>query len=339
MSHHLGGAVAWPLSVRAQQVGGEAAMLCADPINRENAFADIAEWHLGQRLIHRHRTMFGKWPRLFPPISFNEHILHRLIYDRDPRLKVICDKVALRQFVQEMVGSKHNVPLLGVYEHPKEIDWQTLTGKFVLKPSHVSGRYLIIDQPRGVINKDRVDRRSKVAEQWLSLDYFEATLEWGYRGIPRRLLVEPFLQSPSGTQALEIQIYTFAGRAALINLINGEKYTPNRRHAWFDATGRRIQVDAGRQVAMEYPTADITIKSDIMCSAVELAEFISADFSSLRVDLYLTGDGLKIGELTPYTYGGGTRWNPRTLDDTLGTLWKPDFDLSIIPSFTEQTAR
>ena len=77
--------------------------------------------------------------KTFPPISFNEHILHRLIYDRDPRLKVICDKVALRQFVQEMVGSKHNVPLLGVYEHPKEIDWQTLTGKFVLKPSHISG--------------------------------------------------------------------------------------------------------------------------------------------------------------------------------------------------------
>ena len=90
---------------------------------------------------------------------------------------------------------------------------------------------------------------------------------------------------------------------------------------------------------MGYPTADITIKSDIMCSAVELAEFISADFSSLRVDLYLTSDGLKIGELTPYTNGGGTRWNPRTLDDTLGMLWKPDFDLSIIPSFTEQTAR
>jgi hypothetical protein len=98
-------------------------------------------------------------------------------------------------------------------------------------------------------NKDEL---SKLAEQWLIHDYFDVSLEWGYRGIPRRLLVEPFLRSPSGTQALEIEIYTFAGRAALINLINGMKFTPDRTHDWFDATGRRIQVDMG------YPTAKIT---------------------------------------------------------------------------------
>jgi hypothetical protein len=288
-----------------------------------NALADVSQW----RLVFRHKVMFGTWPRLSPPISFNEHILHRIMYDRDPRLKVICDKIALRQFVQDMVGSKYNVPLLGVYEHPKEIDWQTLPEKFVLKPSHASGAFRIVDQSLGV-NKDDL---SKLAEQWLIHDYFDVSLEWGYRGLPRRLLVEPFLQSSSGTQALEIEIFTFAGRAALINVINGMKFTRDRRHAWFDVTGRRIQVDMG------YPTANLTIQSDIVRSAVDLAEFVSADFSSLRVDLYLTSDGLKIGELTPYTNGGATKWNPRTLDELLGMLWKPDFDLSIIPDFTEQT--
>ena len=229
--------------------------------------------------------------------------------------------------MQDMVGSKYIVPLLGVYEHPKEIDWQTLPEKFVLKPSHASGPFRIVDQSLG-LNKDEL---SELAEQWLILDFFDVSLEWGYRGIPRRLLMEPFLQSPSGTQALEIEIYTFAGKAALINLINGMKNTPDRRHAWFDAKGRRIQVDMG------YPPANITIQSDIFRSAVELAECISADFSSLRVDLYLTGDGLKIGELTPYTNGGATKWKPRTLDELLGLLWKPDFDLSIIPDFSGQT--
>ena len=69
-------------------------------------------------------------------------------------------------------------------------------------------------------------------------------------------------------------------------------------------------------------------------SAVKLAEVVSANFSSLRTDLYLTGDRLKIGKLTPYTNVGFTKWNPRTLDELLGMLWKPDFDLSIIPDFT-----
>ncbi len=161
-------------------------------------------------------------------------------------------------------------------------------------------------------------------------DYFDLSLEWGYRGIPRRLLVEPFLRSASGAQAAEIEVYTFAGRAALVNLIGGMKDTPDRKHAWFDATGRRIQVSMG------YPEANITIPDDFFRSAVQLAETISADFSSLRVDLYLTGDGLKIGELTPYTNGGTTKWNPRTLDELLGMLWKPNFDLSLIPDFNKQ---
>jgi hypothetical protein len=292
--------------------------------NRENALADLIQWNL----VNRHRAMFGAWPRLFPPINFNEHILHRIIYDRDPRLKVICDKVALRKFVQDIVGSKYTVPIFGSYAHPKEIEWQTLPEKFVLKPSHASGWFRIVDQSAG-LNKDEL---SKLAEQWLVYDYFDVSLEWGYRGIPRRLLVEPFLRSSSGTQALEIEIYTFAGKAALINLISGMKDTPNRRHAWFDATGRRIQIDIG------YRAADITIQGDIFLSAVELAETVAADFSSLRVDLYLTGDGLKIGELTPYTNGGRTLWNPRTLDELLGQLWSPDFDPSMIPDFAERIA-
>jgi hypothetical protein len=291
--------------------------------DQENALADAARW----RLVRRHRALFGAWPRLSPPVTFNEHILHRILYDRDPRLKVISDKVALRQFVQDRAGSKYVIPLLGVHEHPREIAWQALPEKFVLKPSHASGWLRIVDRSLG-INKDEL---SRLAEQWLARDYFDVSLEWGYRGIPRRLLVEPFLRSPSGAQAMEIEIYTFVGRAALINLISGVKDTPDRMHAWYDPTVRRIQVDMG------YPAANITVASDIFRSAVALAEFVSADFSSLRVDLYLTGDGLKIGELTPYTNGGRTLWNPRSLDELLGALWQADFDLSIIPDFSERT--
>src|SRR5262245_8145705 len=119
------------------------------------------------RLLRRYRVLFGRWPRLFPPISFNEHILHRIIFDRDPRLKVICDKVALRQFVRDKVGSKYNVLLIGVYGHPDEIEWQKLPVKFVLKASHASGSARIIDQS---ISLDR-DELSRLAGQWLAQEY------------------------------------------------------------------------------------------------------------------------------------------------------------------------
>jgi hypothetical protein len=45
-------------------------------------------------------------------------------------------------------------------------------------------------------------------------------------------------------------------------------------------------------------------------------------------------DGLKIGELTPYTTNRGMCvWDPPGLDDKLGQLWDRDCDLSIIPDY------
>jgi hypothetical protein len=66
---------------------------------------------------------------------------------------------------------------------------------------------------------------------------------------------------------------------------------------------------------------------------VEIAERISRGFSSLRVDFFMAINGLKIGELTPYTFGGIARWDPPELDEKLGQLWNPNCDLSIIPDY------
>jgi hypothetical protein len=73
------------------------------------------------------------------------------------------------------------------------------------------------------------------------------------------------------------------------------------------------------------PAAEIRAPSNIFLSVVELAKFVSSDFSSFKVDLYLTGDGLKIRELTPYTNGGTIMWNPRSLDELLGEFLKDGF--------------
>jgi hypothetical protein len=43
--------------------------------------------------------------------------------------------------------------------------------------------------------------------------------------------------------------------------------------------------------------------------------------------------GLKIGELTAYTHSGINPWEPPELDEKLGQLWNPHFDLSIIPDY------
>jgi len=284
------------------------------------AIADLAQWDL----LVRYRDVFGVFPRLNPPVSFNERVIHRIIYDRDPRLKIVCDKLAVRRLIEELVGRAHVVPLLGVWEHPKEIAWHGLPEKFVLKPNHASGHIAIVDRSVGV----NVEELTAAAEEWLSYDYFDRSLEWGYRGLPRRVLAEPFLYSSDGGPAPEAQVHTFFGKAALINILVGAKRTTRRRACWFDVTGRQVAVKRPRISYAEFQLSDRD-----RLEMLEIAERISQGFNSLRVDFYIASNGLKIGELTPYTYTGLGRWDPPELDERLGQLWRPDFDLSIIPDY------
>ncbi len=76
----------------------------------------IGQWMVRAKLEKRYKEHHGIAPRLNSPVSFNEHILHRIIYYRDPRLKVICDKLAVRDFILQHAGPEFAVPLLGVWE-------------------------------------------------------------------------------------------------------------------------------------------------------------------------------------------------------------------------------
>ena len=284
------------------------------------AVADLAQW----RLLVRYRHQFGVFPRLHPPESFNERILHRIIYDRDPKLRIVSDKLAVRAFIEERVGKEYVVPLLGVWERPKEITWQVLPERFVLKPNHASGLLAIVDRSDGL----DIEKLTVEAEEWLAYDFFDRSLEWGYRGLPRRILAEPFLHAPDGEAAPEAQVYTFSGKAALINILVGVKRTPQRRSCWFDVTGRQVAIK--KRVV---PYGEFQLSNRDRQNMVAVAEQVCQDFSSLRVDFFMAIGGLKIGELTAYTHSGINPWEPPELDEKLGQLWNPHFDLSIIPDY------
>jgi hypothetical protein len=272
---------------------------------------------IGQRMIcasleQRYKNRHGLAPRLNPPVSFNEHILHRIIYDRDPRLKVICNKLAVRDFIRKHAGPEFVVPLLGVWKDPTEIDWDSLPQRFVLKPNHASGPVAIV-----LGDSDRnPDLLTESACNWLSYDYFDKSLEWAYLGIPRRILAEPLLTGPEGGPPTEAQVLVFFGKAAYIRVLTGKKLTPDRRDNWFDATGTRLPLchDA-------IPLGDFVLSEGDVRILVPVAERVSAGFSHLRVDFYLTNDGPKIGELTPYHAGGTAMWDPPNWDEKLGRVW------------------
>lgn len=264
-------------------------------------------------LILRYKRVLGTLPRLNPPLGYNDLMLERLLRDRDPRLRTICDKLAARQFIGERVDPRFLVPLLGSWKEPEEIDWSGLPPRFVLKPNHASGLFALV---RSESDRDPV-RLASQAQQWLRVDYFDTSLEWGYRDMPRRLLAEPLLIGPDGGAPPELQIMTFGGRAALIRVLEGQKGTPQRRLSWLDITGKRLP-----WYESDLSPGDFHLSPEPLDEVLAMAERLAAGFSHLRVDIYLTEAGPRIGELTPYHGGGRTPWSSPEIDTTLGLLWR-----------------
>lgn len=277
-----------------------------------------------ERSFRRH---FGHLPNLATPHTFNERMLHRLVYDRDPRFTVLSDKIAAKDFIARRVGPGYNVPLLGKWRAARHIDWPALPERFVLKPSGDSGKFVLV---RGPADRN-IDHLRAIARSWLKARRSgRRHPEWGYRGVPPQLLAEPMLVGPDGGTPSEINVFTFGGQAKLIRRFTGRKTLPERRDAWFDATGRQVEIGIATisSVRMELPDA-------LRIELIEVAEALSAGLDQLRVDFYLTGDGLKVGELTPYSWGGLAQWRAPELDDKLGRLWAGETDYAMFEDFRD----
>lgn len=262
-----------------------------------------------QVLTRRFFLRHGRLPNIKTPQSFNENILRRIIYDRDPRLKIVCDKIAVRAFIKDQVGEALVVPILRQWTDSQVIVWDGLPDNFVLKPSHSSGQVSIV---RGDFNRLKLEAEARL---WLSKDYFSRSLEWGYLGVPRRIIAEPLLCGPDGGPATEVQVQVVKGHTVQIGIITGERGTATRFGDWFYSDGTR---HPGRK---RQPLRHNPLPSIVWDQIVPIAEKVAEDFDQMRVDFYITDRGPKIGELTPYHSGAHANFDPPELDFEIGALW------------------
>lgn len=66
-----------------------------------------------------------------------------MLFDRNPIYTRLADKIKVRDYVIEKIGSSYLVPIIKTYSHPDEIDISQLPSRFVLKCNHDSGSTVI----------------------------------------------------------------------------------------------------------------------------------------------------------------------------------------------------
>jgi hypothetical protein len=270
-----------------------------------------------------HRAALGRQPRFWAPRSFNEWMLRRLLLAREDSHRAWNDKLAMRRRVAARVGEAHLVPLLAVADSPEALDWGALPEAFALKASHGSGLFALVPD-RDAADCDALAR---LARAWLGLCYYAGdpsrgaggSREWAYRGIPRRLMVEPLLPFGEGLASpLNLKAYVFDGRIAATLL---EAWLPDgsKRMALCDADWQRLPVTInGRDShGLARPPAPVRTRF------AELARAIGQGSDFLRLDGYATRSGdVLIGEVSPCAHGGRAAFDPPGFDLWLGAVWR-----------------
>ena len=264
-----------------------------------------------------------------------------MAFDRRPILRTFTDKVAVRGYVTERVGSGVLNPVFAICDDVAAIPWEALPREFVIRASHASGANVIVDEqaspnasiPLGGGNIDwgtvRVtpeafDRRAAVAilQRWCSMSFVwtpnRRYPEWAYGGIAPRLLLEPLLREADGGRLIEYRFYVFSGRCGLINcdrfdpergLISGDLMTPS----W-----QRLRVTKNGYPLGKKPP----VRPAALGAMLGVAEALGEGIDFVRVDLFAVGERVVFGELTPYPTGGVNTFDPPSFDLELGALWR-----------------
>jgi hypothetical protein len=254
------------------------------------------------RVAITHRWRHGRWPRLAHPVTFNEHVQWRKLHDRDPRMPPLVDKLRVKDFAAELLGTDWIVPTLWHGDTlPPDPPWPR---SFVVKSRHGCNQTAFVRTGTG--DWPAIRRR---AARWMRSRYGYWLDEWAYRDVPRGLLVEPFI-GPGHTLPIDWKIYVFGGVARFVQ-VHLDRETD---HRWIvmDRDWNRISTPRS-------PDPDPPQSLDRMLAA---AEILGAGFDYVRVDFYEADGHPLFGEMTFYPGSGLGPFDPVALDTSMGREWR-----------------
>lgn len=261
-------------------------------------------------LCLKYRAKTKKKLNLDSPKTFNEKLQWLKLYDRKPEYTIMVDKYRVREYIAKRIGEKYLIPLIGVWDSVKDIDFDTLPNKFVMKCNHNSGLGMCICKDKTKLNIKRV---KKELNKGLKQDYYLTGREWPYKDVPRKIIAEQFLKSDEGGLT-DYKIHCFNGIPKFI-LVCRDRFTESGLTEDFYTTEWE-HMDVKRPKIPNAVTP--MLKPNKLDEILMLAEKLSKDIPFLRVDFYIVEDNVYFSELTFFPASGFEKFEPPKWDETFG---------------------
>lgn len=265
-------------------------------------------------LRNRAQRHLGYRPNLREPKSYNEKILWRKAFDRNPDFPIVADKVAVRDYVRDKLGEDRSrglfAELYQTVDDPDQIDFSRLPESYVVKANHACAWNIFVT-PDSPADEDRLRRE---AARWLSKSFGKSKYEWAYLPIKRRVLFEEMLEGPEGGPPRDIKFAVFNGKCRFIVYIDGRFGD----HCWYHMTPEWTRLLSTPPDASANPDPE---KPEGFDDMLALAEAVSAGVDYFRVDFMLAKGRFVMNELTLYDAAGFDPLDPPIWDQRFGDYW------------------
>jgi TupA-like ATPgrasp len=211
----------------------------------------------------------------------------------NPLRQRISDKAEAKTYISACLGQDATLPTLAVLNSAEDIrQYRPSQYPIAVKPTHSSGRWRRITS-----DTEWQDAQDAVCG-WLAHDFFRRSLERNYDGLPKRVIVEPWLHEAF---RIEGSVHCRDGRPKVVSII--ERYSKERQSYTPD------RAPLGISLGFPLRTFDLT-DWDFFDPVLQAAAKLSAGLSYIRVDFYTDGTHLLFGELTNLPAGGRGRFYP-----------------------------
>lgn len=244
------------------------------------------------------------------PRTFNEKIQYLKLLERKPEYTTMVDKYAAKKWIADRVGEQYVPKLLGVWKRAEDIDYDALPQRFVLKTTHDSGGVIIVRDKSDLDKGQALDKHNlafnregvkQFLNEHLATNHYQYFREWVYKNVPPRIIAEEFLEPNNDSERSPDDFRLFC--------FNGVPKIAYIDKTWFDSrhvTHYSLPEWEKLPIVKKDCTVDSTPepRPAMLDEMIDIAKKLSKGLPFLRVDFFLSGGKIYVGEITFFPVGG-----------------------------------
>ena len=262
------------------------------------------DWYVG----YSYKYFTGKKLNLDNPIEFNEKIQWLKVFYHRNILNQLVDKYAVREYVKDKIGSQYLNECYGVYDKVSDVDFDKFPNQFVIKATHASSYNLIV-KDKNKLNKRKAKQKFR---KWLrTSQYYRTGLEWAYKDVKPRIIVEKYLENKESKSLIDYKFYCFNGVPKFVLIIFEEDI---KVYKYLDMNWELLPF-SGKKIIKYDGVIDMPSNFEEM---KEFAIKLAQGFPFVRVDFYSIKDKTIFGEMTFYPTDGRKDFRPDAYNKIIG---------------------